>query len=222
MPGTELLRLQHPGDRFSLQRCAYALAAVSIDNVDGLGLERPCRIDHVLEQRLTADPSYDHAGTVARTLAVQMALQQGRTGLLRKDYKAAVDVLEGQIAYVDGNQAYLAVLRDAYRAYIQQLELANQPTLAEAYRKRLAILEPAAAVIVPPPHEPVNPFAGDETARPGGRALANATPVRAVLVFGFVMVNVAVVEPCEGMVVGASEIPIDGGPTTVRLAEVAG
>jgi hypothetical protein len=99
--------------------------------------------------RLTADPPDDRARAVTRTLAVQMALQQGRECLLRKDYRAAIDVLEGQLAHVDGNLTYLALLRDAYRSHIQQLELTNQPAAAEVFRQRLAILEPAGKAAAP-------------------------------------------------------------------------
>jgi hypothetical protein len=44
--------------------------------------------------------------------------------------------------------------------------------------------EPAVAVIVPPPQDPVRPF-GVETTRPAGNVSVNPTPVSAVAVLGF-------------------------------------
>ena len=88
----------------------------------------------------------DRDSAVATTLAVQTAMQQGRDHLVHGDAKSAVYVLEGQLSRINGNSAYLAVLRDAYRAYIKQLRLANQEADAQVYLERLQILDPGAAL----------------------------------------------------------------------------
>jgi hypothetical protein len=83
---------------------------------------------------------------IATTLAVQTALQQGRDHLLRGNPQAAVYVLESQLARINGSREYLATLRDAYRAYLKELRLANREADAEEYLKRLRILDPGATV----------------------------------------------------------------------------
>src|SRR5438874_1810801 len=63
---------------------------------------------------------------VATTLAVQAALQRGREYMRDGDYQAAVRVLEGQLAYIDGNGEYLVALRQAYRGLFKNLKLAGR------------------------------------------------------------------------------------------------
>src|SRR6516165_3525783 len=87
----------------------------------------------------------DKDSTVASILAVQTAMQQGRDLLLHNNPRAAVETLERQLARINGNSHYLALLRDAYRAYIKDLRLASQEVLAKVYQQRLGILEPASA-----------------------------------------------------------------------------
>jgi tetratricopeptide (TPR) repeat protein len=86
--------------------------------------------------------------TVATTLAVQTALQQGRDHLLHGEYKAAVATLEGQLAYINGNQVYLKLLQDAYRGHIRKLRLAKQEEEARRYLQRLLILDRGALLDV--------------------------------------------------------------------------
>ena len=62
--------------------------------------------------------------------------------------------------------------------------------------ERLTLPDPATAVIVPPPHEPVSPF-GVETTRPAGRLSVNATPVREIVVFGLLMVKLSEVRSVQ-------------------------
>jgi len=81
-------------------------------------------------------------GSIAATLAVQTAMQQAREYLLRNNPRAAVEVLERQLPLVNGNQYYLAMLREAYKAYIKDLQLNNQQALAKVYAENLSILEP--------------------------------------------------------------------------------
>jgi hypothetical protein len=87
----------------------------------------------------------DRDNSVADTLAVQTALQQGREYLVRNNARAAVETLERQLPRINGNAAYLALLRDAYRAYIKELQLNHQDALAQHYAQLLAIVEPSPA-----------------------------------------------------------------------------
>src|SRR5262249_2105226 len=94
---------------------------------------------------LTAEPGDDRSAAVTRVLAVQSALNRGREYLLHQNFRDAIDVLESQLPHVDGNASYLALLRDAYRAHIRELQLANKSAEAKVYEQRLAILDPVAA-----------------------------------------------------------------------------
>ncbi len=105
----------------------------------------------------------DKESIIAAALTVQTALQQGKDLLVRGNYQAAVHVLEGQLARINGNREYLAVLRDAYRGYVRELRLASQEAQAEVYFKRLLILDPGAILDAPktgsanPPNEQPRP-----------------------------------------------------------------
>jgi hypothetical protein len=101
-----------------------------------------------------AGPGDDTENVIAVRLAVQTALQQGRDNLLKGNYRAAVTILEGQIARIDGSREYLSVLRDAYRAYIRELQLAGKTDEAQTFLKRLRILDPAPPSRACPPSPP--------------------------------------------------------------------
>src|SRR5258708_3926025 len=73
------------------------------------------------------------------------------------------------------------------------------------------------AVIVPAPQEPVT-FGGLATATFVGRSSGNATPLRGLAVFGFVMAELSMLVPPNGTLVGLKALLIVGGATTVRLA----
>ncbi len=74
--------------------------------------------------------------------------------------------------------------------FIMNVHEALTATLPPA---RLTLFEPAVAVMVPPPHEPVNPL-GVATTSPEGNVSVKPTPVSgAVLAAGFVMVKLRVV-----------------------------
>jgi hypothetical protein len=75
-------------------------------------------------------------------LAVQRALQQGRDHLQRGNFQSAVDVLESQVARIDGSRDYLDVLRDAYRGLIRELKQNNRTSELPTYLRRLEILDP--------------------------------------------------------------------------------
>lgn len=83
---------------------------------------------------------------------------------------------------------------------------------AEAARvapDRLTEDEPAAAVMVPPPHEPVRPF-GVETTRPAGNESVNATPVSELPVFGLLMVKLSALVPFNATAAGLNDFVICG------------
>src|SRR4051812_4485477 len=90
-------------------------------------------------------PGEDPNGAVASALAVQTAMQQAKDHLLRRNPRAAVEVLEEHLARINGNQHYLALLRDAYREHIKDLKLAKDEAAAQLYQQRLNILEPGVA-----------------------------------------------------------------------------
>jgi hypothetical protein len=78
------------------------------------------------------------------------------------------------------------------------IENVQEPLAAIVPPLRLIVFVPAVAVIVPAPHVPVRPF-GVEITRPAGSVSLKATPVSAVVVFGFVMVKLSEMEPFSGM-----------------------
>src|SRR5580658_4777875 len=80
------------------------------------------------------------------------------------------------------------------------------------------VVEPAVAVTVPP-QLLISPL-GVPTSRPVGRVSVNATPFSTtVLAAGSPRVKVSVVVPFTAIVVGLNALVIEGGATTVRLAE---
>src|SRR5262249_26901913 len=95
---------------------------------------------------LIAAPPEDNGGKLASVLAVQKALQEGRDALQRGDCKAAVFILESQVARIDGNRDYLAALREAYRGYVRELQQANRHAEVSTYQTRLEILDGGAAL----------------------------------------------------------------------------
>ena len=82
---------------------------------------------------------------------------------------------------------------------------------------RLTVPEPATADIVPV-HVPPWPF-GVATTRPAGRLSETAIPVSAIALFGFVIVNVRLVEVLSGMLDSPKAFVIVGGVATVTVAD---
>src|ERR1051326_7823242 len=82
--------------------------------------------------------------------------------------------------------------------------------------------EPAVAVIVPEPHEPVRPL-GVETTIPVGSESVTATPVRADPPFGLVMVKLKLVVPFVPMLDAPNAFVMVGGEVglapTVSVAD---
>lgn len=94
---------------------------------------------------LSGNPPADKDSAINSTLALQRAVVTARHLLLAGESKKAVDILEEQLARINGNAEFLRLLSEAYRAYIKDLWLANNSTGAKRYLERLCILEPAAA-----------------------------------------------------------------------------
>jgi tetratricopeptide (TPR) repeat protein len=97
-----------------------------------------------------AEPAADPQSAVATTLAIQDAMRQGRDHLQNGRAKEAVDALESQLARINGNASYLALLREAYAAYLKELQLAHQDEPCAVYLKRLQILDKSASDRAPP------------------------------------------------------------------------
>src|SRR5205823_3286331 len=126
-------------------------------------------------------PGEERDNALMASLAVQTAMQQGRECLLQNRARAAVEVLEEQIARINGNQTYLTLLRDAYRAYVRELRVTKQDATAQIYLRRLQILEPGAVV------EDVTPVpaAGERISKAAaGPALAALPFPRGLFSFG--------------------------------------
>ncbi len=81
--------------------------------------------------------------SISNDLAMQAALRQGRQLLARGQIQRAIDVLEGKIGIINGNTDYLAVLRDAYAAYIRELQLKKRDDLLPEVAAKLKALDPA-------------------------------------------------------------------------------
>ncbi len=84
---------------------------------------------------------------------------------------------------------------------------------------RLTLVEPDAAVTVPPVHEFVRPF-GFATASPAGNASVKPTLVSGmVLIAGLAIVNVRLVLPPTGIAGAPKAFVMVGGAMTVMLAD---
>jgi hypothetical protein len=94
-----------------------------------------------LQSSLIAQPDPDPR--IARALAVQKAISEARDYLQAKRPAQAVAVLEAEIMYVNGNEKFLAVMKDAYIAYLKDLKRANgDAARLEHASRQLAILDP--------------------------------------------------------------------------------
>ena len=84
---------------------------------------------------------------------------------------------------------------------------------------RLTLPDPAVAVMVPPPHEPVSPF-GVATTTLAGNVSVNAIPVSGTeFPAGLVMVKLSVERSFGPIATGLNALLIEGGATTTMLAE---
>src|SRR3954451_3413555 len=80
-----------------------------------------------------AAPPDDRSNRMETLLAVQRALKEGRDHCQRGNYQAAVSVLEGQVARINGDREYLDVLRDAYRSLVRELQRGNRSAELSVY-----------------------------------------------------------------------------------------
>jgi hypothetical protein len=95
----------------------------------------------------------------------------------------------------------------------------HEPLAAMFAPDKLTMLAPELAAIVPPPQVPVTPL-GVATTRPAGNVSVNPTPL-SVRMFadGFVTVKLKVVVPFNGIVAAPKDLLIEGGNSTVTLAD---
>src|SRR5258708_23152620 len=91
------------------------------------------------------------------------------------------------------------------------------PLAATVPPVRLTLPEPAVAVMVPPPQEPVSPF-GVATTNPLGKRSVTATPVRAAAALELVLLNVRLVLLPARILAAPNAFAIEGGPRLVMLA----
>jgi hypothetical protein len=100
----------------------------------------------ILPAMAPADSPDTPDAAIINALALQKAMQEARYNLTHgNDSKKAVDLLEAELPNVKANAEYLRLLREAYRARIRDLYLANQPAQADLILGRLCVLEPGAA-----------------------------------------------------------------------------
>lgn len=97
-------------------------------------------------------------------------------------------------------------------------ENVHEALAASVAPDKLTLPDPAVAVIVPPPHEPVRPF-GVDTTSPTGNVSVTPTPVSVVAAFGFVTVKLRLVVPFNGMLAAPNALVIVGalGALTVVI-----
>ena len=118
-------------------------------------------------------PAFDD--TILRNLAVQRAMNLGSGYLSSGKPIEAVAALEGQLANIDGNGKYLALLRDAYHAAIKELQLANQVERAHQLEARLQQLDRSSFADAPAPA----PSVASATPAPTPMPTPAPTPVAA-------------------------------------------
>jgi hypothetical protein len=150
-----------------------------------------CATPFLCSTNLSADPIKEPDDAVQGYLIAQTATLQAEMYLMQRQPAKAVEVLEAPLAKVNVNRKYLAVLRNAYRAYLNELSLKNEKALAEKYAARLRILEnngapglaqatamaPLAVTAAPTPSAPVSAaLAGGLGAGPPGPATPVAAP----------------------------------------------
>lgn len=115
-------------------------------------------------------PPDDAQSAVAATLAIQEAMRQGREALQRGQTKTAVEALEAQLSRINGNAGYLALLREAYSAYVKELQLSRKDDQATVYLRRLQILDRTANDHAPP----TQPLRTDGKSEPPASATGSA------------------------------------------------
>ena len=69
---------------------------------------------------LLAEPDTDPR--ISRALAIQKAMSVAKDYLRSKNAAKAVAALEAEILHVNGNESYLALMKEAYVAYLLELK----------------------------------------------------------------------------------------------------
>jgi hypothetical protein len=108
---------------------------------------------------------------------------------------------------------------DAPVTFTENVQLVAVAKLAP---DRLALADPAVAVIDPPPHEPLNPF-GVEITNPAGKLSVKLIPVNVAFAAGLLIVKDNAVDPLSGIVAAPNDLEIAGGcrlTVTVAVAVV--
>src|SRR5215471_9923614 len=95
-------------------------------------------------------------------------------------------------------------------------ETAHEALAAIVPPERLTVPAPPVAVAVPP--QLLVKLGVEATTRPAGRLSVKATPVKATLVLGLVMLKVSEVVPFNGMVSAPNVLVMLGGAATVSVA----
>jgi len=96
-------------------------------------------------------------------------------------------------------------------------ETVHDALAASVPADKLAVPEPASAVVVPP--QVLVRLFGVATASPAGKLSVKPKPVSGTPVFGLFMLNVSDVVPVRGIVAAPNALVIAGGLATVRFAE---
>ena len=105
-----------------------------------------------------------------------------------------------------------AVVPVTFTEKVQEVLAANVPP------DRLTEPDPAVAVMVPLPQEPVSPLGVDMT-RPEGKVSVKATPLSEEPALGLVTVKLRLVAPFSTMLGAPNDLLMVGGAMTVTLAE---
>ena len=100
------------------------------------------------------------------------------------------------------------------------IENVQEAFAASVAPDKLALLPPAVAAMVPPPHDPVSPL-GVATTKPAGRVSVNPMPPRATVVLGLVIVKLSDVAAPTEIEDAPNALEIVGAATafTMRVAE---
>ncbi len=123
---------------------------------------------------LPAAPEDESARKTELLLGVQRALAKGREHLQHGHYKAAVDILERELATGYNpfeNRDYLRALSEAYLGYVTELKQANQLGEAAVYQRRLANIDPGALL------ELKGSFAANSASAPAVAAAPGSKPL---------------------------------------------
>src|SRR5215216_204960 len=98
-------------------------------------------------------------------------------------------------------------------------ETVHDPDTRIVPREKLRLVSPAIGANVGEPHPSVVTFGMAATCKPVGRPSLNATPVRDVPAFGFVIVKLNVLVPPTLILLAVNDFAIEGGMSTVTVSE---